>query len=256
MHIGPWVLLRRATCSSAPRADARALAAAAVICLAGCSTTADFHNVEGVRLYQQANYQTALQHFQQAVSANPQNPDAYYNLASTLHRLGARANDRKLLTQAEAVYNQCLDLNENHVECRRALAVLLIETDRAPRAMKLMTNWVAQRPDLADAQIELARLYEESGDADKAFQHLSQAMVVDPRNARAWTALGNLREKSGDKDQAIANYRRSLELNPMQPAVGARVASLLGSGAPAVTIPASPGTRTVTVPSLPPPPRY
>jgi tetratricopeptide (TPR) repeat protein len=231
---------------------------AGLVLAAGCSTTADYHNQDGVRLYQQGNHQTALQRFQQAVAANPQNPDAYYNLASTLHRLGKSTNNRALLTQAETVYNQCLDLNENHVECRRALAVLLVETDRAQSAMKLMTNWVAQRPDLADPYIELARLYEEFGDSETAFQQLSRAVMVDHRNARAWAALGNIREKSGDKDQALANYRRSLELNPLQPAVGARLASLYGTSTPNINlaVPATPGTRTVTAPTLPPPPRY
>src|SRR5262245_58758686 len=89
---------------------------------AGCSTTADFHNTDGVRWYQQGNYQSALQQFQQAVAANPQNADAYYNLAATLHRQASQSNNREWFNQAEAIYNQCLDLNENHVECRRGLA--------------------------------------------------------------------------------------------------------------------------------------
>jgi Tfp pilus assembly protein PilF len=224
----------------------------------GCSTTADFHNVDGVRLFQQGSYQLALQRFQQAVSANPQNPDAYYNLASTLHRIGTQTNNRDLLTQAETVYNQCLDLNENHIDCRRGLAVLLVETDRAPSAMKLMSNWVTKRPDLAEARVELARLYEEFGDIETAKLHLNQAVMIDQNNARAWAALGNIREKAGEKEQALANYRRSLSLNPQQPAVGARVASLGGSAAPDINIllPGSPGTRTVTIPSIPSQPRY
>jgi tetratricopeptide (TPR) repeat protein len=220
---------------------------------AGCSTTADFHNVDGVRLFQQGNYQPALQRFQQAVAANPQNSDAYYNLASTLHRIGSQTNNRQMLTQAETIYNQCLDLNDNHVDCRRGLAVLLIETDRAASAMKLMSNWVTQHPELADARVELARLHEEFGDIETAKLHLNQAVMVDQRNARAWAALGNIREKAGETEQAVANYRRSLSLNPSQPAVGARVASLAGTLTPDVNInlPNSSGTRTVTIPTIP-----
>jgi Tfp pilus assembly protein PilF len=216
----------------------------------GCSTTADFHNMDGARLFQQGNYQVALQRFQQAVAASPQHPDAYYNLASTLHRIGTQSNNPEMLKQAESIYNQCLDLNDNHVDCRRGLAVLLVETGRADSAFKLMNNWVAQRPDLADARIELARLYEEFGDVETAKLNLNQAVLVDQRNSRAWAALGRIREQAGEQEQALANYQRSMSINPQQPAVGARIALLNRTIAPPVNIvrPGTPNTRTVTIP--------
>jgi Flp pilus assembly protein TadD len=203
--------------------------------------------MQGAKLFQQGNYQLALQRFQQAVSADPRNPDAYYNLASTLHRVGSQTDNQDMLKQAETVYNQCLDLNENHVECRRGLAVLLVEAGREESAFKLLSNWVSQRPDLADARIELARLYEEFGDVETAKLHLNQAVMVDQRNARAWAALGKIREQAGEREQALANYQRSIQINPQQPAIGARIASLSGSIAPDVQI-TMPGTRTVTAP--------
>jgi tetratricopeptide (TPR) repeat protein len=245
-------------CQSSPRITPALLVAVALLS-SGCTTTADFHNIDGVRWYQHGNYQSALQRFQQAVAANPQNADAYYNLASTMHRLGSQSNNRELLNQAEAIYNQCLDLNENHVDCHRGLAVLLAETERAASAEKLLTNWVTRRPDLADARVELARFYEEFGDLERAKQSLSQAVMIDQRNARAWAALGALREKAGETEQAIANYQRSLALNPQQPAVGARVASLFRSATPSVNVTgpgSSPATRTVTVPTIQRQPRY
>jgi Tfp pilus assembly protein PilF len=216
----------------------------------GCSTTGDLHNLDGARLFQQGNYQVALQRFQQAVASSPQNPDAYYNLASTLHRVGAQSNNSEMLKQAESIYNQCLDLNDNHVDCRRGLAVLLVETGREESAFKLMNNWVAQRPDLADARIELARLYEEFGDLESAKLNLNQAVLVDQRNSRAWAALGRIREQAGEQEQALANYQRSMSINPQQPAVGSRIASLNRNIAPPVNIvvPGTPGTRTVTIP--------
>jgi Flp pilus assembly protein TadD len=193
-----------------------------------------------------------LQRFQQAVAANPTNPDAYYNLAATLHRNGTQTNNRELLRQAEAIYNQCLDLNENHIDCRRGLAVLLVESDRANSAFDLMKNWAAQQPNLADPQIELARLYEEFGDLESAKLHLNQAVMVDQFASRAWTALGRIREQAGETEQALANYQRSLSLNPNQPIVGTRIAAMQRNFTPdiniAVPTPAN-APRTVTTPS-------
>lgn len=255
MDFGPYFSVVRIAASTAVAISKRngiAVVMALVLVASGCSTTADFHNIDGARFFQQGNYQVALQRFQQAIAANPRHPDAYYNLASTLHRVGNQTNNRDMLKQAEAIYNQCLDLNENHVECRRSLAVLLAETDRADSAFKLLTNWVAQRPDLADARIELARLYEEFGDKETANMHLNQAVLVDQRNARAWAALGRIREQAGETEQALANYQRSMSLNPQQPAINARIASLARTITPDVnvTMPNNPGTRTVTVPQI------
>ena len=161
------------------------LMAAGLLCLtAGCHMMADGQNVEGVRLVQQGQPQAALQRFQQAITSNPLNADGYYNMAATYHRLGTEQKNRQLLDQAETLYNQCLDLNENHVDCRRGLAVLLVETERSDRAFNLLKNWVTSNPQLADARIELARLYEEFGDLETAKLHLNQAILVDQNNHR------------------------------------------------------------------------
>ena len=225
-----------------------------ICCLLGCRTAADFHNADGVRLFQSGNQAAALQRFQQAVVNNPSNPDAYYNLAATMHRIGSQTNNRETLKQAEAVYNQCLDLNENHIDCRRGLAVLLAETDRANSAFDLMKNWAAQHPELADPQIELARLYEEFGDVESAKLHLNQAVLVDQKAARAWTALGRIREQAGETEQALANYQRSLALNPNQPLIGNRVAALQRTFTPDVNISVpnmANGNRTAPLQSRP-----
>ena len=217
------------------------------LCFAsGCGVAASHHNMSGVKLFQQGQYPAAIQEFQHAISTQPTNADAYYNLASSIHRVGAQQKNRELLNQAEQLYNQCLDKDENHVDCRRALAVLLVETDRSDRAFNLMKNWVAENPRAENARVELARLYEEFGDNESATLNLQQALQLNSNNPRALAALGRLREQSGDITQALVNYQRSYRANPAQPAVAARIASLQGRavGAPAIGNPN--GTRTVS----------
>lgn len=192
----------------------------------GCKVAADGQNLEGVRLFQQGQYYPALQQFQKAVATDPTNADGYYNMAATLHRMGSQKGDRQLLSQAETLYNQCLDLDENHVDCRRGLAVLLVETGRPDRAFALLKNWATSSPNVSDARIELARLYEEFGDLETAKVHLNQAVMIDQNNYRAWAALGRIRERAGEYQQALANYQRSWSLNSLQPAVAERIASL------------------------------
>ena len=192
----------------------------------GCQFAASGQNAQGTRLYQQGNYTAALQEFQKAIASDPQNADGYYNLAATTHRLGIQRKDATLIGQAEALYNQCLDHDPNHVECHRGLGVLLIDSGRPDRAFALMKNWAAQNPTFAEPRIELARLYEEAGEPQTALKYLEDAVQQDANSARAWLALGRLREGSGDLAQALQNYQRSYAINGMQPMVNERIAAL------------------------------
>src|SRR6478672_4597004 len=132
---------------------------------AGCRMVAQGRNVDGVRYFQQGQYPTALARFDSALTIDPQNADTLYNKEAVYHRMGLATRDSNTLTQAESLYNQCLNINPNHVDCHRGLAVLLAETGRTDKAFTLLRNWTAQSPQNADARVELARLYEESSDS-------------------------------------------------------------------------------------------
>ena len=203
-------------------------------------------NAQGVRLYQQGNFQAALQSFQQALQSDPNNADAYYNLAATYHRLGALHQTQADQDQAESYYNQCLDHGPNHQACYRGLAVLLVEEKRSEEAFRLLEGWADRSPTRPEPKIELARLFEEFGDKAAAKAHLIEAVAIDPTNARALAALGRIHEGLGEYQQALADYERSLTNDRFQPTVVQRVAALQAARRPrpsAVTGP--PGTRTV-----------
>ncbi len=209
---------------------------AIVAALAGCGRfAARGLNAQGVRLFDQGQYQAALERFQRAADNDPKSADAYYNLAATYHRLGVMSGQQAHLAQAENYYHRCLDQDPNHRECYRGLAVLLVQEDRAPAAFRLLQNWVNQSPGLADPKIELARLYEEFGDRQNAKNYLLEALAIDHTNPRTLAALGHLREQMGEPAQALENYQRSLAYDSRQPEVAMRVAALqaaLNPGAP------------------------
>ena len=68
----------------------------------GCTNfVANSHNADGVTLFQRGQYQDALQKFQEATYADPNNADGYYNLGATYHRLGQLRNQPDSLARAE-----------------------------------------------------------------------------------------------------------------------------------------------------------
>jgi tetratricopeptide (TPR) repeat protein len=191
--------------------------------LFGCASN---KNGTGVALYNQGRFAEALQTFEQAKQSEPTNPDTYYNLASTYHRLGNNAKDKKMLENAEALYNQCLDLSPNHVDCHRSLAVLLVDTGRSDRAFALVKNWAQRSPQNADARVELARLHQEFNQGKIAAQFLDDALAIDPNHSRAWAERGRMRESSGELMQAVQNYQQSLAINSLQPELYQRIGAL------------------------------
>ncbi|SMP72685.1 Tetratricopeptide repeat-containing protein [Neorhodopirellula lusitana] len=180
--------------------------------LSGCQWAAGSQNSQGAAMYNQGQYTAAMEQFQKAIASAPEDPDGYYNLAATTHRLGNQRQDANLIRQSEALYNQCLDHDPDHVDCHRGLAVLLVDSGRPDRAFTLLKNWAAQNPTLSEPRIELARLYEEHGEPQTALKYLEDAVQQDANNPRAWLALARLRESGGDSVQALQNYQRALAL--------------------------------------------
>jgi tetratricopeptide (TPR) repeat protein len=218
----------------------------------GCQMAATGYNMEGVRLQQQGNYQAALAKFEKARKNDPRNADTYYNIGATYQQMGKVNNDPAMLAQAESLYHQCLDQDDNHVDCRRGLAALLVETGRSDKAFTMLQRWVQSAPQLADSHIELARLYEEFGENQLAQQQLHEAIALSPNHWRALASLGRLREQDGDYAQALANYQRAYAANSFQPGVAARIAALQQGVTGGATT--ADGTRIVTQP--PGTPRY
>ena len=192
----------------------------------GCSTASSARNREGLRNYQTGNYQQAIQSFQQTLAADPNDANAYYNLAATYYAMGKRSGDQALLKQAEGLYHQCLDLSPDHNDCYRGLAALLVDTNRSESAFTLLKGWTERSPQTTNPRIELARLYEELGDRDTARRHLTDAIQIDQRNPRAWAALASVREQDGHLAQAMADYQQAYQLNQLQPGLAQRMASL------------------------------
>ena len=193
----------------------------------GCgSFNPQYRNVTGTQLYNDGKYAEALQAFQSAIEANPNDADGYYNIAAVHHHIAQISKDKSQYLQAEQNYVRCLDINPNHVSAYRGLSVWLMEHGDKEKAFSLLQAWETANPTAADPKIELARLYQEDGQIRKAIDTLVAAVALDSQNARAYRALGALREENSEFAQAISNYKSSLQFDPNQPALADKIALL------------------------------
>jgi len=241
------LLLRKELWNRRPRSLACAILPACLLlaAAAGCQSSASSYNVSGVQQYQRGQYQMALYEFQQALTADPNNADAYYNVAATYHQMHRLNPNKQTVAKAEQLYNLCLDKDPNHTDCYRGLAKLLQDDGRGDKAFTLLERWKLRSHNLAAPRIELARLSEETGDIEGAKRHLTEAISLDPHNATAFAALGRLRERT-DVSQALANYMRAYQIDPMRPGLAERIAALQRTVGGGVTAPTP--THTVVLP--------
>lgn len=203
-------------------------AAMLTLCISaiGCNLGARQSNIVGQQAYQNGNYMQALSRFQQALTQNPNNPDANYNLGAVFYSMGKNQSNAQYLSQAEQLYRKAISLNGQHNEAHRGLAALLVETGREQYAFDLLDGWKQRVPNSADPLIELARLYQEYGDNQHATDLLGDALKVDGSNIRALKAMGRVRETQGQSLLALDNYMRVLQIDGSQADVAQRVASL------------------------------
>ncbi len=228
-----------------PRLLLLALSLALSPAIVGC--TSYTRNAEGIRYFGQARYNDAMTAFQKAQTADPNNPDVYYNMAATYHQsakvslqMGQPAMAQQQFDEAVRTYQQCLTKDLNHTAAYRGLATLYMDCANAEAAFNVLIGWAKANPVAPEPKIELARLYQEyaqirliQGSEEESRDNLNsavfllqQVLSVDPNNFRAHRALGYLKEQSQDYAGALSAYRSSLQSNPSQKDLEIRIAAL------------------------------
>jgi Flp pilus assembly protein TadD len=196
--------------------------------LAGCSTAVDErfqdYNADGVQLFRQGNFGDAQESFQAALALKPEDPAVLFNLGECYARLGDGA-------RAEQRYHDCLQRAPNHVPCRHALALLLVQQNRQAEAGKMIEEWMAHEPKLAAAYAEDGWFWRHAGDLPRAQARLQQALEFDPHDSRGLTELAQIYETMQRPERALALYERALEFTPNQPDLTNRINALLAKGA-------------------------
>ena len=158
-------------------------------------------------LLEQAKVEEAAAHFAKAIQLDPAAGDYHYDYAYTLERLGR--ND-----EAREQYEAVIKFKPKSANYRDAYGNYLIKTDHLDEGIAQFREAVRIKPELADAHFNLASALRIKKDLDGARTHYLEAARLDPHNALAYNSLGDIYFQQGQISQAIINYQEALRLDP------------------------------------------
>jgi predicted O-linked N-acetylglucosamine transferase (SPINDLY family) len=193
-------------------------------------------NDQGIEAAKRGDYVSARKLLEQAVTAEPDRPAAYFNLAHVYLRMGDIAGAERAsriavclapddpdqhLVLAQALIAQrrgrealvsaghAARLAPQRSDVLRTLADLLQRMEQYAGATEIFERYLAQNPRDGAALNDLGNLYQRLGRADDADQTYAKAIEVDPSNSTALANRARFHGDRGDVEQARELYTQA-----------------------------------------------
>ncbi len=161
----------------------------------------------GKLLVAQNSAETAIEHLQRAVAADPNNAEVRYVLGIAFSR-AAR------LDEALGALQQSLSLNENYTEALNALGAIHFSSGELGESAKCFMRIIEIDPRNAQALGHLGNISFESGEFEKAAAYYEAAIDLDGNRPSLYFDLGTAHEILGNDSKAEEAFRRAVELDP------------------------------------------
>jgi tetratricopeptide (TPR) repeat protein len=161
----------------------------------------------GAVAYGSGNIDSARQRYQDAVEANPNDPDALNDLGQLL----VRSNRAP---EAIRYFDRAIQLSATTWAYRFNRARAYAEMQEWPRAVADYREAARLFPDDYATEFNLARALQADGDLSGAIAGFERAITLAPGQADFHLSHGLALEAARRTKDAIAAYRRYLELDP------------------------------------------
>jgi tetratricopeptide (TPR) repeat protein len=179
--------------------------------LTGCQDPAmDLRN-QGLQLYHEGDYNSALDKFNQALKYNESEPRANYYAGCTEYQLGK-------YEQADYYFKLAWTVDPNFGDVKAALANTLIKQGKVNEAMNFLERDAALTGAVSD-RLRVAQFYQQVGDLDDASVNYARCVAMAPDDTSILVTAGKFYDSVGQKDQAIAVYKQAYLINPTTPGV-------------------------------------
>ncbi len=168
------------------------------------------HNYQGLVLYQQQEYATAIKHFEKAVKADVAYAAAWQNIAAAQEAM--EQND-----QAVATYRRYLkEVDASNTDVREDLADLLAKMEQYKEAEPLYLQLIKEQEEdnKLRLQNQLGRLYLAKKDYKQASQYYAALLLHQPDNAALLYNRVKAMVEVNEAEQALPLANQLIALEP------------------------------------------
>ncbi len=177
-----------------------------LVVLTACSDKSKLLN-EGKQLFTKGYYDKAAIAFKNAVDLDPKDPEAHYQFAEALTKLGDGQN-------AANQYLAALAEDPKYDLARLHLGQLLLAANQLDNAQKISKELLIRDSNNLDAKILLANIQVFKNNTDNAITELNSVLHVQPDNIQANLLLATIQLKTGKVESAIESLKKISEKNP------------------------------------------
>ena len=144
---------------------------------------------------------------QKTVELDPNDYEAYYNLANTLKELGR-------LEESEKNYRKAIKLNPEFVFGYCNMGVVLKGLGKLKEAEESFRKVISLDPNFTDAYTNLGNTLTELNKLEEAEIEYNKSLYLNPNSAETYNSLGITLQKSGKLKKAIDIFKRAIDLKP------------------------------------------
>lgn len=170
-------------------------------------TQAEYYFAEGMKFYVLENYTKAIDQFQKALEANPDNAGANYAMADAHAKAG---NSTQGITFAE----KAIKLDDSNKYFYYLLASLYEKEKKYPQAVKVYQDLMKKLPEDSESYFNLANIYlfqEKYEDAIKLYDRIEKTIGINEDVVRQKQQIFLKLNKT---DEAIAESKKLIESFP------------------------------------------
>jgi len=161
----------------------------------------------GVLLAKYRLYNDALQHFQEALKANPGSDEIKFNLANTYFQL-------RQYPQALEIANQVSDQGRKDDAFLNLLGDIYAHAGDSSHAAQIFRDAILRNPDNDQNYLSLALINLRAHDIEAAQQTLKQGQSRIPASGKIFWGLGLTSAMRGNTAEATRQLERAIELLP------------------------------------------
>ena len=161
----------------------------------------------GIRYYREREPVRAIQAYEEAISANPDNARYHSNLGNLHLALGHF--DAALDAHSQAL-RLAPDLGQTHLN----MGAVYYRMGRFGDAVGHYRQATTVKPDYAEAFYGLGTSCNRLGRSEEAIKHYQRAVELDPTHARAYVSMADAYSNLGRLDSAIDAYRTAIRTDP------------------------------------------